>query len=1692
MTKVKEISSGNTFDFRSFFNVWLVSDPYSPALNFYYNTPSEGKEREMSLKFLSSLKSEHFMGGFDLSVPIQVEQPLKVNAAAGLVNQENEKKIYLHGSYLGGGFKYELGFKRKSNQIEPILKFNNDLAYIDGSIIEEKTANGVRYILKQVKFGRDAYVTTVDGSIEQNGPKILANLKIQQGGNTVAVVGSLGFQQGQLDSDLQLTSGQWPMANGKLNYGVKFNDKNLANDLTVVWDKDPNSKINRFEWNQLADWSDKDLLKMKNGMSLGKFNAAGHLNGEFGKKIINVDAGLEYKNQKAELKLDNKYSQKAPHDYETSLYVAVNDKSVKLEMKRDVEGDSSKVANKLELSAGLKVELNGKIAHKFEVTSADVSLQGIFVPGPKKDQTKVSLNLKNTEKEHSASSKIVVGKSEFASWESKLTYGNQMVGSLKGSVSDAITVDGTFESKNGKGTAAVTAGIKDRKVKADSKFTIQQPTYDFSTDVFYDFGKDNTKKVHFTTNNNIDQNAFTSKNDVELFTERYAFNVDASREGTFFDGKQTASAEVKLPTGRKLSATGTRNANTAGNKRSGQMHLTATDELPNKEQRQAIVDLKVTDASPKEGFFDFTGSLKYRTYDNKDLKIQLGLKNLKNGHFSTATGSLDVDGTLVPEVTMINIKLDEYCANHAIYSLNGKYGSVGNIDANGKFYVATKDRPYSHDFNGVLNVPSIKLQKLIVSSHGELTEPSTPEGAYIVKYSGSIDLAGKKIQVETDLKMSPTKGSGSAKLQLPETKPIAGEISFNCNHQDKADGSFLVTYGDNKKFQTSLNVHLEGETNLNVDVSIHGDFETIKDISMQLNAKKPANNEIVAKINLKADNQQYSLDYEHRASQTDPKFLVIIARPQGTSKITADAQIVSLLKGKGNFALENIDDFNFKASADGDLTSIENFYLNGEIDSPKLSLNHFKFDVKSKDGAAGRSGLDFKLEKDGAHYVSGSVDFTTKLDKGRTLIEGKSTIKLTDGKSNDVSFKLIRNIFEGPRDGESGLGGILNVFIGQRNFAGELKFTDKEFHIKYTGCEEKNRCTNLETKSILTDASIEGFKHNLVVTIDLRQVGFSHELGLKADTSREGWKFLHSVDAYLQAQDKPEYQYSLFINPSDAGASLTLPQRQVALDASYKYPGGSGFGVYDGTVSFYMDKKNKPRQKTEVGFRGEVKQGNKNMITGKGDVHFIHPRVKKLRVGGEFGANIDAMDVKSKLEFDVFTNPMDAIIVIVNFGNTDTSGRGFNVTSDVEVSSKGLGFNLKYHEHAGLSFDQKLITVGTELTLPIDDFRFGMTTTVNEKSSEVLVVGFGQQFLRSNANYDLGKQDFSVETTVQCLGSDPVVQKTEIKGLTEGSFTMNKGKLFNIDSGYAIGKDLHLLVKGAGIEIFNGKIALDQSHFLTSNYHVDEAQMKAFTAQLQDQIKKDYQSAEADVKDKFVRAQAYWTHKLDKIQKATPDFAAFTNEYKQELEMLVSELKQDPAIKKLIDQASAIVGELAKAFNSLTEAIQQQWSTIEAAVRQFYEQALTAFNERILPEIQKLYRSLQQLVSEVYEQTIKLLSAAFERVTKALKTFEEDFNKISKAIRDATGNSFEAIGQYIKDITQEIKDLIELFKSQIQTLPGVDYLKEKYNELFGDIKPIETLKVVFLELISSISQVVPDQAKPLFEKFSDYVEKVSV
>lgn len=1659
----------------------------TPSITFYHDTPNGGKPRQTTLKLLSSIKPTHYSVGFELTAPIMTG-PFEISAKVGFVNEENLKKLYGQGGYQKQKYDYEVGFKKQGNEILPILKLNTDMSYVSGKIIESKTPRGVSYALQTIKFGRDDYQTTIDGSISAEGPKLVSKLKFDVGGKKVDLDGSLGYNKGHFDTDVTLKSDNIPSANGKFEYDVKYAEKSFGNDLTLVWGKDLSSKQNRIEWSQMADWSDENC-KFKNEITLGYIDAGAKFNGEFGKKVLNLDASGNYKTSNAELKLDNKYSQKQPHDYETSFYAASNKKSIKIDMSRDIEGESSRVKNKLELSTGLKVEINGKISHKIMYNDCDVALQGTFIPGPKREVTKVTYMVKNTQKGHDGSWKVLVGRNELATGDSKLTYGQDIKGTMKMNVKDTVNVDGTYESKKGKGNIVFNVGLKDRKLHTATQFTIQKPVYDFASDFYYDYEKDNSKKITFSTKNKIQPRSIDSKNILDVFNERYALNFGGSVEGdTIPGGHQKLNFDLQLPTGRKVSTDFDRDFSGLKNgKGNGKVNWKFTDELPNRQQRHGVIDLTINNIDMQNRYFDMVESFKYKDYDNKDYKLQFSIKNLAKGHhFATASATIQSDGALMTHPLTANIKIDEYCKEHAIYSFNSKYGDIGDINVSGKFYTANNERPYSHDFTGKLNVPKSQFKTITVTSSGKISEPVNADGVYTVVYSGSVDYTGNKFELDTELNFSKTKGTGSVNFQLPNQKPFGGDFKFNCNHKDTADSQLTLTYGDNKKISTTLKAQMPDERNIQLGATLSGDLQMLKEISININANRPQDNYIQVKVNGKYDNQAYAMDFEQRASADDPKLLITFTCPKGhKSKILAEAQIVSSLKGKGSLVIEKLYNFDLTANVDGDLTSMENFYVKGDVDCPTLKMNKYEFDVHSKD-AGGRKGIEYKVTREGKHVISGSTDYTMKTDKGKTIIEGKSTVKLTEGKSDDVTFKLIRNVYERSRDGEVGFGGMVTVTMGPRNYASDIKITDKEFHMKYSGCAKKNSCTNFEAKSYLEQSDVSAFKHNLELTVDLRQAGFPHEFGLKSETSRENFKLSHTMDAYLQTKDKPEYQYSVFINPKEAGASLSMPKREIALDASYKYP-KTFYGVYESTLTFFIDKRNKPQMKSEVGFRGEIKHAGTSQLTGKGDLTFTHPKVKPLRVGGEFEVNTDNMHGKSKIEFDIFTKPLDMIVITSKFGNDDTTGQGFNLTSTCEIYSKGLGFNYKKQEYLGLSLARKEFTYGYELILPVDDFKFSLNAFASTKNLELSAVAFNEEFLKTTGQYDPETHNINMEGSFRYLKSEPFVSKASIKGLSEGSFTLTKGQLLNVDGGYGLGKYLHMLVKGSGKEVFNGKVALDTAHFLKTTYKVDEQQVKALTTAVQDQIKKDIETAKNDVTEKFEKVKKYRTDKIDAAEKALPDFRQFNQEYSKDIQALLKELQEDQNVMKLMEIVTPVLAELSKYFEELVNIFGEQYEVLEEFCKKICNEISIAFNERILPELKAFYNSLQVFLEELISQGTKMVTAVFERASKALKTFEEDFNKISQAFKDITGGIFESITLYVNGIIEEVKAIYQNVRETLNSLPGLDALRKKYEEYFSSFSPIQAVAAVIEEVLSTIMDLMPDNAKPFFNKLNSYI-----
>jgi hypothetical protein len=1435
--------------------------------------------------------------------------------------------------------------------------------------------------------------------------------------------------------------------------------------------------------------------KFKNKIYFGELPVTVELNGESDRKILNFDLTGEYGNQKASLNVAQKINQKAKGDYDLSVKGALNTDSVTFTSSRTIEGGKSRLANKIESSFGTRAELNGLVGHKFTYKDADVNLQGIFVPGKKGDTYKINFFIQNNDKESNSNVKFIFGKIDFLNYDGKITYANPSTGSFKVQVHEILDATADYKSNNGKGDGSALFYFKnfDRKLKAETTFTVQRQNYDVAVDFFYDFEKDNTKKAHFETNNKVTRASFDSRNKVEVMSEKYEFNVAGSQTGTVKDGVTKATVEAVLPTGRKFSGSLNRELRIKNDKPKGSLDFKVADELPNKQKRQVSFNGKMNNADFDAGYFDLLSTVKYNDFANKEVSIETGLKNQKKGQFSTGGITLKVDGSLITQPLNLNINLDEYCSNHAVYKIVGVYGGKYTVDVKGKYYVANAKRPHSHELKATINLPDTQLQKIVINSNGKLKEPKNENDAVEVDYKGTLEYSDQKVGVETQLKASRKEGSGSIALEIPKRDPIKAEGKYKYSHDKKTntcnlDGEFDLAYENNKKFHVDGNtVYSEGKE-FKVKGNVKTDLEAVKELALQYHFLRENDETYVNKGELKVDQASYRLNSKVVSSPNSPVVDIQIDYPENTVKFYFETQKLGERKRNLKVNLENFGDFSATCAVETDYTSFENFYVKGDVHSDKLNLNKVNFDIRSKSGAS--KGVEFKVSSNSQNVLSGSADFTTKVDKGRTIIEGQGNVKYYD-KPNTINFKVIRNLYEGQRDGEVGFNTIINVSVGPQNFAVELKVTDKNFLAKYTLCQQNKQCINIEASSQLEKSDAENFKHVLMISVDLRQLGYTHEFGLKADTARSGYAVSHNVDMHLQSQNRPQYQFNFYVQPKKSGAVVTLPSRTIAIESVYTYPEASAFGKYEASAAFYLDKKNEPDKKAAVSFDCEIAK-NRNVVTGKGELSFVHSKLKPLKISGTTKFDPERQLVEGEIEADVFQRPNDKIVVSGTYGNTDPTGNGYNVTAEIKVYSKGLNLNAAFTGHSGLSFERKFASVGTSVILPVDDFKFGTFMFIGEEGFEVLAQAFNEDLVKSSGQWNFNKQDLSFGSTFKYLGTTPVELTGSVKGLTYATFKGTRGQLAIVEGIYDLGNELSVKIDSNNNRVFLGRVALDQTHFLATEYKVDQGQIKEFVKQVQEAAKADAQQAEQRLKEKYEKVTQHLDSKLQDVQRAAPNFQRFNKEYQEEFNQFIEELKSDETLKPAIDFITNVFVKAFEVFNVVVESFSEVYQKVYTVVNDLYEKFVQIFKEKILPDLQAIYGQIQQIVLTAYEDTVKLLTATFERVAKALKAIEDDFNKVSKAVSEIFQSVSEVVTQYFEIVKAELDQLCNLLKEQFKDIPGLGALKQKYDELVAEYGVSEQLINLLKEFTSAITDLLPiNEVKELVTKVSEYVEKVS-
>lgn len=390
----------------------------------------------------------------------------------------------------------------------------------------------------------------------------------------------------------------------------------------------------------------------------------------------------------------------------------------------------------------------------------------------------------------------------------------------------------------------------------------------------------------------------------------------------------------------------------------------------------------------------------------------------------------------------------------------------------------------------------------------------------------------------------------------------------------------------------------------------------------------------------------------------------------------------------------------------------------------------------------------------------------------------------------------------------------------------ELKLTNKNFVLKNTVCEKSKTggCVNIEVNSNLRRADLNSIYHGLIVVVDLRPLGFQHEFKLSADTELVGWVLNHNLEITLQAQNKANYQYKVYVQPSKSGVTLIIPSRTVAVEAVYVIP-NEFVGKYEASLTAYLDKERNPGKKATVGFSGEVQQQGKSIYKTLGALKINHPSVKELSISGKSELNTDSQLITSTLTIDIFKNTNQQIVIESRLGNTDHTGRGYNITSEISVVSRGLGIDYGASGHAAANLDRRLLTASSRVHGPTQNENFLSFVSLSQQNAQALINVLGEEVLNAQANLDYQRKEAKLHTQAKILGIEPVVTDLTLVGFTQLKGSVVRGVLLNIN-GEINTKEATLNVVGDGKTLLTSRVAFDST--LHSEYNLHDQDLKAY------------------------------------------------------------------------------------------------------------------------------------------------------------------------------------------------------------------------------------------------------------------------
>ncbi|KAL6440757.1 hypothetical protein ACFW04_003301 [Cataglyphis niger] len=1720
--------------------IYYDKTPKSRLFEILLDTPNSKTNRRVSLTGEVVLEPNKV-------AKLSLDSPIK-KASVETILKSNPQEHTLTITVLNDNHKYfaRAGLLADGNKYKPVLEYKvpEHIEKLAGSKFGTKTStsrqqynvqgsvelidenDAKKYVFNNVALVADGErLVGLDGYVQSGKNAVALDIKTNYGDESVALK-SHGKKLGEHHYSFGLSAlpSRDPNIAFDVNWEVRKDEHEFDNNLVFVHGPDLKSEINRFTLKQnvianLKQGSANFVLGGSNKISYPAAKLKLDLEGKLTPASIDGDIEIAYDKFKFGSELSAKRNTVKPGDYEVEFEAELLQNSLKLESKRTIiNPHKSKYQNKIELTPGGKYEAEALVTFDQDNNHINLEMDGNLDLNGKKVKAFGNLNAERSGNVQSRAY-VTVNDIKYVDFVLKLLrQGTYPQGNLSLNVKNYLNVAGQLMVQNDKGNALLNIDLPkiNRKIKGTGEFMISGTQHNADIEILLDAEKDPSKRIKLSTVNDVKKNAVDSKNVIEVLNHNLEMNGKYKVDGTFNEGELIIDADITLPNGRYVVYKGKRTSAKKNDKYNVHVNVEMEDyENKGGKSRRFTYTVDANDIDYKTSTFRSNGQVTSIDFDGNKEQLDVNMKNLAgvDGYkrlyeIILAASVTRLDNAKTPGPFNLQYKTGVRDNDEVTYQVASSFSKDIQAKSSGNYFPGNNvDKPCTFSGNLELVLPFEGLYHVNLDVKNSLLSQSEEGGKLELEGSSTLTYnKDKSVKIDGAFKTSgiddgehPYESNLKVDLTVLQNPPLTYQDYFKYvpnNDKVTITTNTIVKYGSKELTVAVDSLTYDRDlTHIDMKAKATIPYEKLRHIDLELKHEREKDGHVrKTDVAVTADNIKYTAKSEIQDGNVSPIIHIVLTSPKGKTELLSKFEKLGDREYTGEWKVETPYGFAV-ADAHVNLESIENFVINVNLDSDKLKHRKIHAEIANNPTAKTGRKIIIVVTSEGKNIVTGSTNYKRREEGGKIIVEGNGNLKIGEN-TRSSSFKYTRQQLTREKDGEVGVIIVLNAKFDPAAIVGELKLSNKEMLVSNSYCEQSKDCAHFKLQSSYDTDKKSYLNHQITVEVDLKKFNVPAEFGLKTSTEIKDSKFDHSANLYLHSsKDKSQYSYQVYIHPKESAAILTLPNRELAVIGAVDLPKTKQTGAFKVDVFVYLDRKNKPSEKTGLIAAGDINVG-KDSGSVSGEVKFIYPsQPKDMAVKGRLHYGSQHL-LDANVDIDVFAKKTQKISLVAKLSQQNID-KGYNLTSVIEVNSRGQQLKVDLKSHAVLS--ENTIGFGNILTYTDSKQKtknVGILFSADSKETYLLVTGPNKELLKIDAKLQLEKNLQKLDAEIAIVGNKPIIINIEANDWNSFKYLEyqqdNPTTKISANGRVVLGQlaEIHADAFKDGVKknLFYGLVHLDEEKFLKPdfNYNKDNIiYVIEHTRSRSIELLKQLKDASIEV---IKELEHEMKNLLEHLKKAQPNIKLLLDYYETELKKLKNELHADQTIKDIqatlnkhfgaiitavvdtLKQITTRLNDLQKEYNDVISKLQEAWNKIYPQLRDSYER------------IVKAYIGILDSLANVAISYLKALLTLINDYQKELKEIAVIGSEIAQDIAKIV---FKAVGQIRKDVDEFVVLLI----NQVKALPIYELAKEQYKDIINLQVP-ESILASIHELSEIIKSILPtEELRQFFSATYEYIIK---